>query len=95
MHLVNRIMEVSCMDSSSYSTIRVPIRTKEKIKKFATKIKAKSLAEAIEKAIDISEQEYDKFRGDINKVIESLSAAKDIGETNAEKIDEYLYGDTR
>ncbi|RLI65287.1 MAG: hypothetical protein DRO67_02850, partial [Candidatus Asgardarchaeum californiense] len=74
-------------------TIRIPMKTKEKVKKFAIKIKAKSLAEAIEKAIDISEKEYDKFKGDIDKLFEALSVAKDVGVTNAEDVDKYLYGE--
>ncbi|MCD6514491.1 MAG: hypothetical protein J7L07_06175 [Candidatus Odinarchaeota archaeon] len=77
---------------SKYTTIRVPVRTKERLKNFARKIKARSLADAIEKAIDMSEKEYDKFKGDVKRVLKSLEKAKDIGETNAEKVDEYLYG---
>ncbi|MGQ4915211.1 MAG: hypothetical protein ACP6IU_10800 [Candidatus Asgardarchaeia archaeon] len=78
---------------TEYSTIRIPTRVKEKIKIFARKIGAKSLSEAIEKAIDTASKEHDKFRGNIDIVLQSLKKAKSIGITDAKKVDVYLYGE--
>ena len=78
---------------SEYTTIRVPLRVKRNLEIFAKKINEKSLTKALEKAIEIASREADSFKGDLNIVLKSLKKARDIGETDASKIDQYLYGD--
>lgn len=78
---------------SEYTTIRIPLRVKKKLEIFAKKINEKSLTKALEKAIEIASREADSFKGDLNIVLKSLKKAKDIGETDASKVDQYLYGD--
>ena len=78
---------------SEYTTIRIPLRVKKKLEIFAKKINEKSLTKALEKAIEIASREADSFKGDLNIVLKSLKKAKDIGETDASKVDLYLYGD--
>ncbi len=78
---------------SEYTTIRIPLRVKRKLEIFAKKINEKSLTKALEKAIEIASREADSFKGDLNIVLKSLKKARDIGETDASKIDQYLYGD--
>ena len=78
---------------SGYTTIRIPLKVKRKLEIFAKKIGESDLVRALEKAIEIAFKEIDSFRGDLNIVLMSLKKAKDVGETDASKIDQYLYSD--
>lgn len=78
---------------SKYTTIRISKKVKDSLKRFAKKIGAKSLSQALKEAIKIAEKEYDHFSGNIELVLQSLNKSKDIGKTNAEKVDQYLYGE--
>ena len=73
-----------------YTTIRVSIEDKRKLERLSKKL-GKSLVDTLRFAIEIAEREVEEFRGDLDKVLSTLKYAKDLGETNAEKVDEYLY----
>lgn len=77
----------------SYTTIRISVRDRERLRRLAKLMGAKSLAEALRLAIAIAEQELEKHRGDVEKVVSSLRYARDLGRTNAEDVDRYLYGE--
>ncbi len=76
---------------TKYTTVRISSEDKEKLEKLSKKLN-KSLAETLRFAIALAEREADKFKGDVDVVLSSLKHARNIGETNAEKVDEYLYG---
>jgi len=73
-----------------YTTVRLSEEDKRRLEKLSKKLN-KSLAETLRFAISLAEKEVDKFKGDPEIVLSSLRYAKDIGKTNAEKVDEYLY----
>jgi len=75
-----------------YTTIRISVKDKKKLERLARLLKCKSLSEALRYALSIAEREIDKVKGDINQVLASLKYARDVGETQAEEVDKYLYG---
>ena len=75
-----------------YTTVRISVEDKVKLRRIAKLIGAKSLAEALRYALAIAEKEVEKQSGDLSSVISSLKYAKDIGITNAEEVDKYIYG---
>ena len=76
-----------------YTTIRVRVEDKKRLESLAKKL-GKSLSETLRIAIEVAEKEVDKFKGDLDRVLSTLKYGRDIGETNAENVDEYLYGGT-
>ena len=76
-----------------YTTIRISVRDKERLERIAKLLKCKSLTDALRFALSVAEREIDKVKGDLNHVLASLKYARDVGETQAEDIDKYLYGE--
>ena len=76
-----------------YTTIRISVRDKERLERIAKLLKCKSLTDALRFALSVAERELDKVKGDLNHVLASLKYARDVGETRAEDIDKYLYGE--
>jgi|Deesub1362A_J573_1020465.scaffolds.fasta_scaffold02594_3 hypothetical protein len=74
-----------------YTTIRISKEDKRRLERLA-RLLNRNATQALRYAIDAAEREANRFKGDVNKVMSSLRYAKDIGETNAEDIDVYLYG---
>jgi len=74
-----------------YTTIRISTKDKNRLERLAKLMGCRSLAEALRKIITIAEYELDKYQKDLAIVLQSLRHAKDIGETDAEKVDEYIY----
>ncbi len=74
-----------------YTTIRVSAEDKKKLERLSRKLN-KNLTETLRFALALAEKEADKFKGDLNAALSSLKQAKDVGKTNAEKADVYLYG---
>jgi len=77
---------------SRYTTIRVSIEEKQRLERLAKLAGKKSLTEALRFALTVAERELERVKVDPSKVLSSLAYARDVGETNAEKVDEYLYG---
>ncbi|HID44092.1 MAG TPA: hypothetical protein EYP30_10055, partial [Archaeoglobaceae archaeon] len=69
-----------------YTTIRISAEDKKKLEKLSRKLN-KNLTETLRYAVAVAEKEIDKFGGNLNVVLSSLKEARDIGETNAEKVD--------
>ncbi len=88
-------MDFGCIVMAKYTTIRVSIEDKKRLERLAKLMECKSLAEAFRKALSIAEKELDSRKSDVGKVLSSLKYARDVGETDAEKVDEYLYGGSR
>ena len=78
---------------SRYTTIRISLEDKERLQRIAKLMGIKSLADTLRFILDIAEKEIEKYRVDPSFVLTSLKYAKDIGETNAEEVDKYLYGE--
>ncbi|WP_288007512.1 hypothetical protein [Thermofilum sp.] len=77
---------------SKYTTIRVSLEDKQRLERLAKLAGKKSIAEALRFALTIAEKELEQSKTIPSKVLSSLAYARDIGETNAEKVDEYIYG---
>lgn len=76
-----------------YTTIRVSVEDKKRIERLA-RLMGWSLSETVRRAIEIAERELlEKHQGDVDAVLSTLRYARDIGETNAEEVDELLYGE--
>ncbi len=75
-----------------YTTVRISIRDKERLERIARLLGFRSLASALRYLLDVAERELEEYRGDLNAVLASLKHAVDVGETSAERVDEYLYG---
>ncbi|MCS7365166.1 MAG: hypothetical protein NDF54_07010 [archaeon GB-1867-035] len=78
-----------------YTTIRISIKDKERLKRLAKLLGTEKIIEALRYAIDTAEEKLGRYNTDLDKVLATLSYAKDIGETNAEKVDKYLYGEEK
>ena len=77
-----------------YTTIRISFEDKEKLQRLAKLMGSKSLAHALRRILDIAEKELEKYSADLSSVLASLKYARDIGDTNAEEVDKYLYGES-
>jgi len=77
-----------------YTTIRVSLEDKAKLKKIAKLLGARSLTEALRYALRVAEKELEKQEGSLDAVFSSLKYARDVGLTNAEDVDKYLYGES-
>ncbi len=77
-----------------YTTIRVSLEDKVKLKKIAKLLGARSLTEALRYALRVAEKELEKQEGSLETVFSSLKYARDVGLTNAEDVDKYLYGES-
>lgn len=78
---------------AGYTTIRVSLEDKRRLERLARLLGARSLADALRYALAAAERELERHRGDLGLVLSSLRHARDIGETNAEEVDGYLYGE--
>ena len=76
-----------------YTTIRVSVEDKERLERLAKLLKCKSISEALRYALSVAEREIDRVEGDLDRVFASLKYARDVGETRAEDVDKYLYGE--
>jgi len=76
-----------------YTTIRLSLKDKKRLEKLSKLMGSKSLAETLRYVLDIAEREFDKCRGSLDSVLSALKYSRDIGETNAEDVNRYLYGE--
>ncbi|MCD6278455.1 MAG: hypothetical protein J7J11_02115 [Desulfurococcales archaeon] len=77
---------------TKYTTVRVTVELKKRLDRISKLIGSDSLTATLKYILDIAEKELDKHEGDLSKVLASLTRAKDVGESNAEEVDRYLYG---
>ena len=76
-----------------YATIRTSIEDKRRLERLAKLMNCTSLAETFRRILSIAEKELNRTKGNVVKAFSTLRYARDIGETNAAKVDEYLYGE--
>ena len=77
---------------TDYTTIRISVEDKRRLERLAKIMNCKSLAETLRRVLSIAEKRLIGQR-DLVKAFSTLKYARDIGETNATKVDEYLYGE--
>ena len=77
-----------------YTTIRLSLKDKKRLEKLAKLLGGRSLTDTLRYILDIAEKELEKYDVNIDTVLSSLKYGKDIGETNAEDLDKYLYGES-
>jgi len=70
--------------------IRVSAEDKERLARFAKKVNASSLAEALRIALSMAEERLEEFRGDLEALKELLRHAKTVGGNISERVDEEL-----
>ncbi|RLF17919.1 MAG: hypothetical protein DRZ82_09200 [Thermoprotei archaeon] len=75
-----------------YTTIRISLDDKKRLERLAKLMGNRSLVDTLRCILDIAERELDRYKGDLKAVFSSLRYAKDVGETDAEDVDRYLYG---
>ena len=78
-----------------YTTIRLSLKDKKRLEKLAKLLGGRSLTDTLRYILDIAERELEKYDVNIDTVLSSLKYGKDIGETNAEDLDKYLYGESQ
>ena len=78
-----------------YTTIRLSLKDKKRLEKLAKLLGGRSLTDTLRIVLDIAEKELEKYDVNIDTVLSSLKYGKDIGETNAEDLDKYLYGESQ
>ncbi len=74
-----------------YTAIRISTEDKKRLEILSKKL-GKNLADTLRFAIEIAEREVERFKGDLDRVLSTLRYAKDVGETDAKNVNEYLYG---
>mgnify|MGYP000067651807 CR=1 FL=1 len=79
---------------AKYTTIRISLEDKRRLERLAKLMGNKSLADTLRYVLSIAEREFERYKGDLSAVLSSLKYAKDVGETNAEEVDKYLYGES-
>jgi hypothetical protein len=72
------------------TTIRISLRDKERLVRFAKKVNASSLAEAFRVALTLAEEKLEEFKGDINALRNLLKYSKFVGGNVSEHVDEEL-----
>jgi len=78
-----------------YTTIRLSLKDKKRLEKLAKLLGGRSLTDTLRYILDIAERELEKYDVNIDTVLSSLKYGRDIGETNAEDLDKYLYGESQ
>ena len=78
---------------AKYTTIRISLEDKKRLERLTKLTGHRSLSDTLRYALTITERELESKKSDSKTILSSLKYAKDIGETNAEDIDKYLYGE--
>ncbi len=78
------------MVSRMSTTIRISLKDKERLARFAKKVNASSLAEAFRIALSMAESSLEEFKGDINALKKLLKHTKPVGGQISERVDEEL-----
>jgi len=72
------------------TTIRVSKQDKERLERLAQRIKAKSLAEALRRALDSAEEADERFSGSLEALSRMLRSARAVGGGVSSRVDEEL-----
>jgi predicted DNA-binding protein len=72
------------------TTIRVSRDDKERLARLAKKFNAKTMAEALRKALEKAEESDERFEGNLDALTETLRSAGARGEDISRKVDQEL-----
>ncbi len=72
------------------TTVRVSKQDRERLVNLARKLKTKSIAEALRKAIEMAEEGDERFTGNLAALKETLGYAGERGARVSEQVDEEL-----
>jgi len=81
------------------TTVRISLEDKRRLARFAKKVKARSLVEALRLALSMAEEKLDEFKGNMEALRELLKNVRQVGGRISERVDEELadiiYGESR
>ena len=72
------------------TTIRVSREDKERLERLAKRMKAKSFAEALRKALESAEEADERFSGNLEALSKTLRSARAVGGDVSSRVDEEL-----
>ena len=81
------------------TTVRISLEDKKRLARFAKKVNAQSLVEALRIALSMAEEKLDEFKGNMEALRELLKNVRQVGGRISERVDEELadiiYGESR
>lgn len=72
------------------TTIRVSREDKERLERLAKRMKAKSFAEALRRALESAEEADERFSGSLEALSKTLRSARAVGGDVSSRVDEEL-----
>jgi len=72
------------------TTVRISLEDKKRLARFAKKVNAQSLVEALRLALSMAEEKLDEFKGNIEALKELLKNVRHVGGRASERVDEEL-----
>jgi len=72
------------------TTVRISLEDKKRLARFAKKVNAQSLVEALRLALSMAEEKLDEFKGNIEALKKLLKNVRHVGGRASERVDEEL-----
>jgi len=72
------------------TTVRISLEDKKRLARFAKKVNAQSLVEALRIALSMAEEKLDEFKGNMEALRELLKNVRQVGGRISERVDEEL-----
>ena len=72
------------------TTVRISLEDKKRLARFAKKVNARSLVEALRLALSMAEEKLDEFKGNIEALKKLLKNMGRVGNRVSERVDEEL-----
>ena len=72
------------------TTVRISLEDKKRLARFAKKVNAQSLVEALRIALSMAEEKLDEFKGNMEALRELLKNVRHVGGRISERVDEEL-----
>ena len=72
------------------TTVRISLEDKKRLARFAKKVNAQSLVEALRLALSMAEEKLDEFKGNMEALRELLKNVRQVGGRISERVDEEL-----
>jgi len=72
------------------TTVRISLEDKKRLARFAKKVNAQSLVEALRIALSMAEEKLDEFKGNMEALRELLKNVRQVGGRISERVNEEL-----
>ncbi len=72
------------------TTVRISLEDKKRLARFAKKVNARSLVEALRLALSMAEEKLDEFKGNMEALKKLLKNMGRVGNRVSERVDEEL-----